>query len=384
MSRVVHLADVHLGARPYGKAERTADVLATFHRAITQIIALKPEIVVIAGDLFDRVHLMPDVICDGFTAMRRLTSGLPGTAFCIAAGNHELPKVWTVPSILPLFRHLGVRIAERGPLQVRIGEVAVTLSPDPLRTKRKLLAPDASARWNLLVLHGRLPVEGNTHYVPETTVEALGAWDLICAGDYHTMHQVGPRAWYSGSLDRVDSNPWATLDVPKGFLEHDLAAGTTIFHAVEPSRLYVDLEPIAGLSLTAAEIDAAIAERVAGVSIDGAVVRLRVYDVEPEVNRELDWTAIRRLKARALHFALPIEKPETIRVSGQGPLRKKGVSIEDLLAASLRRRVEESNGDVDLDALVALGNKIMDEVAEKDTPTSEREPLLPNITEAAA
>ena len=55
--RLVHLADLHLGFRQYqrltasGTNQREDDVAATVQRAITQIIEVAPDLVVIGGDV---------------------------------------------------------------------------------------------------------------------------------------------------------------------------------------------------------------------------------------------------------------------------------------------------------------------------------------------
>ena len=60
--RLVHLSDLHLGFRQYhrqtpaGMNQREADVAATFSRAVDQIIALAPALVVIGGDVFHTVR----------------------------------------------------------------------------------------------------------------------------------------------------------------------------------------------------------------------------------------------------------------------------------------------------------------------------------------
>jgi DNA repair protein SbcD/Mre11 len=344
--RCVHLADCHLGHRGYGKDERVADVQASFDRAVTQIIALRPDLVVVAGDFFDSPRPANAVLVDAHASMRRLTSALPGVPICICSGNHELSRNVEVPTMLRLFQHLGVTIAERGPVQVRFGDVAVTLSPDPLGEPRVMLEPDASARKNVLVLHGRLPVEGQRHYTPEMSAESVSEWDVACLGDFHSMHQVGPRAWYAGSLELVDSNPWNELDTAHGFLEHDLDAGTTTFHKVARSRPFIDLPPIGALGKTPDEVNTEIRDRLESVVIDGAVVRLRVYDLELSVKHALDWTMIRKAKGRALHFLLDTIRPEVTQVIGQSTVKPAAYSQSERMERGLLRLAHKAGYSV--------------------------------------
>jgi DNA repair exonuclease SbcCD nuclease subunit len=56
--RLVHLADIHLGFRQYqrqtpaGINQREADVATSMRRVIDKVIELKPDLVLIAGDVF--------------------------------------------------------------------------------------------------------------------------------------------------------------------------------------------------------------------------------------------------------------------------------------------------------------------------------------------
>ena len=60
--RLVHLSDLHLGYRQYqrltpgGVNQREADVAATFRTAIDRVIALEPDVIVFAGDIFHAVR----------------------------------------------------------------------------------------------------------------------------------------------------------------------------------------------------------------------------------------------------------------------------------------------------------------------------------------
>ncbi|MDH3455727.1 MAG: metallophosphoesterase, partial [Gemmatimonadota bacterium] len=60
--KLAHLADVHLGFRQYhrltanGINQREADVASAFRNVIEGVIAAAPDLVIIAGDLFNSVR----------------------------------------------------------------------------------------------------------------------------------------------------------------------------------------------------------------------------------------------------------------------------------------------------------------------------------------
>ena len=85
--RFVHIADVHLGFRQYGLVERAADFSLAFESAINYCVEVKPDFVVIAGDLFDAKSIDPQTYSDADTALARLSeAGIPVVA---NEGNHE-------------------------------------------------------------------------------------------------------------------------------------------------------------------------------------------------------------------------------------------------------------------------------------------------------
>jgi len=141
----------------------------------------------------------------------------------------------------------------------------------------------------------------------------------------------------------------------------DLDSGAVERRPVPLARAVLDLEPIRAEALGAAEVDRLIGARIAGVA-DGVrdrIVRLRVYDVQRHVARELDHAAIRALKAEALHFHLDLRYPETDRAVGVGsPGRRQ--TLPELVAAYLARWPLPA--DVDREALVRRGVDLMNSV----------------------
>jgi hypothetical protein len=154
-------------------------------------------------------------------------------------------------------------------------------------------------------------------------------------------------------------------------IERDLATGKQTFHPLPVTRPFVDLPPIAGAGLAAAELDAAIHAAVAKLpdGVDGKVVRLMLKDVPRHVARELDHKALRDLQRRALHFQLDVRKPEAVRVERSGAPGRKA-SLADTLRESLRAR--NLPNDVDRDGFVALGLRYLEQAEE-----SEPAPVVP-------
>jgi len=392
--RIAHLADLHLGFRQFqrlsaaGNNQRAADVARAARRAIDAVIEEQPDLVLIAGDVFHQVRPSNPMILHALREMTRLRAALPDTPVVMIAGNHDLPRAAETGCILALFRTVGVQVIEQEATRLAFPDLDLALLavPDTLGQPLPALTTDATARWNVLLLHGEvkgvLPEHATMldRNASEVTVEELqqAAWDYVALGHYHVHRQVAARAWYAGSLDYVSSNAWGELadqrqhDVPgKGFVMHDLATGAHRFVHLPAERRFIDLEPIDAHALAPADVDELVADRMRQVpgGLEDAVVRLVVREIPRHVARDLDHKAIRDYKRRALHFQLDTRKPELVRqrmASGAGGARP---SLPMLVREKLETRV--LSNDLDRAAFVALGMDYLLRVSEPTALTQE-------------
>src|SRR5476649_1665700 len=122
--RLVHLSDLHLGYRQYqrltpgGINQREADVAATFRVSIDRVIALAPDLVVIAGDIFHTVRPTNQAILHAFMQFSRLVRALPDADVVLVAGNHDTPRSAEMGGILQLFSQLGMNVVDREPMRL--------------------------------------------------------------------------------------------------------------------------------------------------------------------------------------------------------------------------------------------------------------------------
>lgn len=392
--RLVHFSDLHLGFRqfqrqtPAGINQREADVAASFARAVDKTIALAPDVVLIGGDVFHTVRPTNTAILHAFNQFARLVQALPEARVVIVAGNHDMPRSSETICILRLFAApLGIHVADRAAKRFTFDDVglAVLAVPD-LPPGSVELAPDPAYRYNVLLLHGEvqgaLPQAGPADHPDRAAMQipleeiARPGWDYVALGHYHVYKRIADHVFYSGSLDYTSSNPWGELaeeraqKLPgKGMIERDLATGKQTFHPLPPVRAFVDLPPIDGRGMSAADLDAAIQKAVGRLAggIDGKVVRLLATDVPRHIARELDHKALRELQRRALHFQLDTRRPEVVRQKGTGAPGRRP-SLAETLRESLSSRNLTSG--VDRDALVALGLRYLED-AELAEPARE-------------
>ncbi len=375
--RLVHLSDLHLGFRqfqrstPGGINQREADVAKSFTNALDKIITLRPDVVLIAGDVFHTVRPTNPAILHAFTQFSRLMRELPDAKVVIAAGNHDLPRSSETTCILKLFEPLGISVADTTVRSLQFGDRGLTVHAIPdLLAQGTVIEPDPASKYNVLVAHGEVEgtgpvpymgsVEDAPYQIPKVLVES-SAWNYVALGHYHVYQRVGPNAYYSGATDYASSNVWGELadqraqKLPgKGLIERDLDTGKQTFHPLPVVREFMDLPPVEGRGLSAADLDAAVAaavQRIPG-GIDGKVVRLVARDVPRHVVRELDHKALRDLQRRALHFHLDTRRPEVIRSERSGAPGRRP-SLADTLRESLRSRV--LTADIDRERLIELG-----------------------------
>lgn len=380
--RLVHLSDLHLGYRQYqrltsaGINQREADVALAFTRAIDAVIALAPDLVLFAGNVFHTVRPTNPAILHAFKQFARLRTSLPDAAIIIIAGNHDTPRAAETGCILRLFTPLGAHVVDGSAARLSLPEydLAVFAVPDALGP-RPALTPDPTARYNILLLHGEVegvlpPAAAATERATiEITTEELGAerWSYVALGHFHVYRQIAPNAFYCGSLEYTSPNPWgelveeqATGVQGKGFIEYDLDRRVHRFHPVAPARILVDLPPLSARGLTATDVDARIAEAVEQCEggINGKIVRLLVRDIPRHIVREIDHRLLRDYRRRALHFQLDTRRPEVIRLHGHAAPGRRP-SIADIVRDKLHGRLLEA--DIDRSTLVDLGLRYLAE-----------------------
>jgi exonuclease SbcD len=382
--RLVHFSDLHLGFRNYqrqtptGVNQREADVAAAFRKAIDKTIELRPDLVLIGGDVFHAVRPTNSAIVDAYRQLSRLVEMLPDTVVVMIAGNHDTPRTSETVCILGLFKPLGIRVVVDKPERIhfRDRDLSVFAIPHALGPKPKF-DPQGGVRYNVLFMHGE--VEGvirrfgtiAEREAGEVKLAELGCerWSYVGLGHYHVYHRYVQNAYYSGSLEYTSSNIWGEAEEAienqiegsgKGLIEHDLETGEHHFHPIPLARPVINLPELSGVGLTADDLGAAIRKTVEACKggIDDKIVRLVVRDVPRHVLRDLDHRAIREFKRRAVHFLLDARRPQPHRTEASGAPGRR-TSLTETVRATLEQR--ELTPGIDRAALVDLGLRYLAE-----------------------
>ena len=316
---VCHLADVHLGYRRFYKVnqkginQRELDVCNAFEQSLEKISQAKPDVVLIAGDLFHSVRPSNRIISFAFRQISNLSHAIQAP-IVIIAGNHDTARRSDAGSVLTLLAEIEnvfvatTKVEDFQFPEINTRVVAVPYTALPGIEKQNFRA-DSKYEFNLLVCHAQVnqgwASEFDGAYVPLQSI-APHEWDYIALGHVHERKDVAFNASYSGSIECTSSDIWSEALNPKGVLKIELPAQKRELLEVGNQRTVIDLGELdlrgADAKLCIVRIQEVLEELCEPLS--GAILRLRVQNISPIALAQLDYSMIRKWRREALHFEL--------------------------------------------------------------------------------
>jgi DNA repair protein SbcD/Mre11 len=347
MPRLLHMADVHLGARhddlgPAASAQRERQFDA-FKRAIDLAIAEKVDLVLVCGDLFDS-NTQPKRSVEraaaefGRLAERHIPVVLiPGTHDCYDAASiyrvFDLAELSGAPTDVDM-----VTVLTDTRPSVAFPQLRVTVRARVFATKRGSESPlvaltvkesDAGTgarNWQVGMVHGSFAVpgrfEGDDVSFTEAEVGQSGL-DYLALGHWHSFREgrAGRTVWaYSGAPEPVALDQdgagqvlLVTLEERGGQRQVSVEArtvGRTRFRRIEVDAAVLASQAELEKRLRElADPDLVVDARVVGVRSDG--LDLDVDELEKQLS-----TAFLRIRVRdassAVLLDMPLASPETI------------------------------------------------------------------------
>lgn len=312
--RIAAVGDAHLGRSYYpytgdgGVNQRELDFERSFDAAVDLALRQEPDVVVWLGDIFDH----PRPTYRSFRVAQRALTRIRdhGRQAALITGNHDTPRLpgkgspySALADTFPEF-HFAHRLAyERFDLAgLSIHAVPQTLTVD---AAMDALAEAARQRrpgvTNLLLTHPRITqLQPRYADINEIEIDAgLLQSDLVLLGHYHTFAAVSDTMWYAGAPDSFSfaddpdrAKGIAVLDTDTGVCRHIPLAGR---------RQLVTLESVYALGLSPTELQELLLERATTIP-EGAVARLYVENVDPQVWRLVDHHAVRDAARAGLHL----------------------------------------------------------------------------------
>lgn len=279
--RLVHLSDLHLGFRAFPRTERgwnlrERDLASAFRRALQEVVALRPDLVLLTGDLLDRPDSPGTALLTLLRGLETLRAGLPDAPVLAIAGERDSPLNPADPGPVAALDSLpGVAAAAGAPRAVRLRDAKVHALLVPhravLRPPFPEIRPDPDARWNLLLIRGDVSaVSGGVEVDPSE-------WDYVAVGGDHVGGKLKDHVWRAGSLERTGWDPWREATEEKGFVVYDLEERRGELHPVT-ARPVVDLAPVRSSSADPDGGTRRLRDVLQGVpgGIDGRILRVRL------------------------------------------------------------------------------------------------------------
>ena len=239
--RLLHTADCHIGNFILdGDRERDA-----FAALIDTAIAIGPDVLIVAGDLFDHGRVTDEVIGWTLAQMSRLERPV-----IVLPGNHDYDVLMRVAAGAELAEHPRITIIT-DPVgeTIRLPELGLTFWGKALEDHtpdyRPLIGiPDRPAEgWCVALGHGlvvdALNSGGRGSPIFQTDVDAV-EWDYVALGHVH-LHRI------------IRDRPAPVV----------YAGATTMAYAGQPGAVLVEFDPATGVSFEPIDL-AAARQNVAG------------------------------------------------------------------------------------------------------------------------
>lgn len=205
---LLHTADLHLGKSfsqwlPERAGQRRADLLATLGRVCRTARDRRVDLLVIAGDLFDRATVTPALLAGARRALAE--AGVP---VLITSGNHDpldgdspyLAEGW--PAQVTIVRKAGWQRVPFPGIELWAFGYARGEAHRNLWSDFPGCSPEA-----LLVAHAACLAPGlaaEAGYFPFTPAD-VPPCAYLALGHHHRSAQVAPCAWYAGSPEPLEA-----------------------------------------------------------------------------------------------------------------------------------------------------------------------------------
>lgn len=244
------LSDLHLGYRQYGLVDREFDFYQQFHKCCSKLNELDVEMVIIAGDIFDKPNPSPLALHEYRTGIESL-----GNKMIIAIkGNHTMLMKKNHYSVDEFFgeEDFGnyILLDDNSVTFENIRIDGITYRPDSqleefLYEQQELASEEGPYDCRILVTHQAYQEYCNFFGVDLSVYDLkLDSYDLIINGHIHS-HDVGilkdtVMFLQPGSIERMSiAEASDELNIGKGVWVYDTNTKSVDFYKVESDRKFL-------------------------------------------------------------------------------------------------------------------------------------------------
>ena len=251
--KIIHTADIHLGAEPdlgypWSK-ERKDAVWNTWKALIEYVRAEKADLLLVSGDLFHRQPLLREL-----KEVNYLFSTIPETTVVLTAGNHDYIKKESYYSRFPWNKNV-IGLWEKECRRVSVPGKNVCVygcsyhAREVTENLYQDIKPEGREGCHILLAHG-----GDEKHSPvDLGALAAAGFDYVALGHIHRPQVLlKNRIAYSGALEPIDRNDTGA----HGFMMVTCADGKTTAEFVPfASCSYLDLELEVNENMTQTELE---------------------------------------------------------------------------------------------------------------------------------
>ncbi|MDH4101091.1 MAG: DNA repair exonuclease [Nitrospirota bacterium] len=214
MPKLLHTADIHLGAPFKNLGEKGKEVRRALRETFSALLRLaadeRVDLVLIAGDLFDANRVPADLVdfaVAEIAAARVPVCILPGTHDCLDTssvyhgakfGGIENLFIFTEGVTHKVYADLGLTIHGRA-----------NSANKSLQSPLAGISPNADTRWNVAMAHGSIRIESKSapdDYPVSLEEIAASGMDYVALGHWHVAQDFSrgkTKAWYCGTPENL-------------------------------------------------------------------------------------------------------------------------------------------------------------------------------------
>jgi DNA repair exonuclease SbcCD nuclease subunit len=301
MLRLLHTADVHLGARHTDLGDRAAALrerqFAAFAASVDLALAERVDLFLVAGDLFDS-NVQPRRTVDRAAAqLRRLVEAKIRTV--IVPGTHDvydrssIYRAYDLPAMAGAVGSDFLTVLSPDRPDIVLKALDLVVYGPCFATKRAPHSPlrdlDASkddrATWHVGLLHAAVAIPNQTDRDEVViTAEEIAASHL----DYLALGH-----WHSTSQGKAGSTPWAYSGAPEAVAIDQDRAGSVLLVSLEQTsgkkRVAIEARTVAKTRYERLDLDAAtigsqpaLVDQLAGRADPDLGLDVRLIGVRPE------------------------------------------------------------------------------------------------------
>ena len=385
MLRLMHMADVHLGARHHDLGAQAAAQrerqFAAFKRAVDLALQEKVELVLICGDLFDSNSQPRRSVERAAAELHRLTEH--HIRVVIIPGTHDSYDAASIYRVFDLPAMVGAKADGNGAhctvltdsvASVTFPELGATVHARVFPTKRAPTSPLADftiaeadkTRLNIGMIHGARYVAGQVEsddvIFTDAEISASGL-DYLALGHWHSFQQ-----------GRVGNTAWAFSGAPEPVQIDQDGAGQVLLVTLDPAgaqtKVTIEARPVGKTRLQRLTVDGTtvgsqveLVRRLHALADPDLVLDVRLVGVTPD-DLELHFDEIsRQLEGAFLRLRLVDQSVAALPEGDRPPAD----TIAGAFVRSLETRIlaQEAGGDAEgaaeLREALRLGRLLLDD-----------------------